>query len=522
MAQAGVGNDVMLSYITNSSVRFGVNADQIVYLNDLGVSGSVVTAMMQHDASLNAAMPPTATPPPVTTMPDVTSPGTDFDYPTTQVADDNDDMTPPPDYGDYSQYPPDYSVPDDTDYFYDSLLPYGNWIYLTGYGLCWQPTVYMRDHSWRPYFDRGRWLYSDSGWYWQSDYTWGWAAFHYGRWFRDSGHGWVWHPDRVWGPSWVAWRQSGEYAGWAPLPPAAVFAPGIGFSFHHQAVTASFDFGLPGGLFAFIPVERFADYAPSRYVASGDQASRLFRESHVLAGMAVSNGHVQNQGLSPQLVDERAGEHIRRVVIQTTRGTDANGKVLPDRLARRGDSLVIYRPQLSAIPGHQPLGFQNAGSASSIPEWHSPNRRMQPRSFAKGCPRQCNPRRHNDLPPASLPGHARTTASSGEFNGGCRLLSPKFNGGDRTSERDPALLDFTAHSVILGFTRLYLYLSSGRGFGANLCGGAGLLSYRPGEPAQWTCRASPVRLQCARRIPAVLRQPAGQLREPELPFRIRE
>jgi hypothetical protein len=367
MAQAGVGDDVILSYITNSSVRFGVNADQIVYLNDLGVSGSVVTAMMQHDASLNTTTPPAVTPPPVTSLPDATAPGTDDTYPPTQVAGDNLDMTPPPDYGDYSQYPGDYSVPDDTDYFYDSLLPYGNWIYLTGYGMCWQPTVYLRDHSWRPYFDRGRWLYSDSGWYWQSDYTWGWAAFHYGRWFMDGSHGWVWHPDRVWGPSWVAWRQSGEYAGWAPLPPAAVFRPGIGFSFHHQAVTATFGFGLPGGLYAFIPIERFADYAPSRYVISGTQAGRLFSESTALAGVAASNGHIHNQGMSPQLVDARAGEHIRRVVIQTTPGTDANGHVVPDRLAKRGDSLVIYRPQLSTIPGHPPLGFQNTGTANSHP-----------------------------------------------------------------------------------------------------------------------------------------------------------
>ena len=55
LAQAGVSDEVILAYITNANVRFGVNSDQIIYLNDLGVSGTVVTAMMQHDATANAA-----------------------------------------------------------------------------------------------------------------------------------------------------------------------------------------------------------------------------------------------------------------------------------------------------------------------------------------------------------------------------------------------------------------------------------------------------------------------------------
>ena len=36
--------------------------------------------------------------------------------------------------------------------------------YVSGVGPCWQPTVYVVDHSWRPYGDRGRSVYSDCGW----------------------------------------------------------------------------------------------------------------------------------------------------------------------------------------------------------------------------------------------------------------------------------------------------------------------------------------------------------------------
>src|SRR5262249_3736866 len=117
--------------------------------------------------------------------------------------------------------PPVTEAPADVDYFYDSMLPYGGWVTVPGYGLCWQPTVYVRNHNWRPYWDCGRWLYSDCGWYWQSDYSWGWAAFHYGRWFCDANRGWVWRPNRTWAPAWVSWRQSTAYCGWAPLPPTA-------------------------------------------------------------------------------------------------------------------------------------------------------------------------------------------------------------------------------------------------------------------------------------------------------------
>src|SRR5207247_9337105 len=48
LAQAGVAEEVMLAYITNSPLTFHLSSDQIVYLNDLGVSTMVVTALIQH------------------------------------------------------------------------------------------------------------------------------------------------------------------------------------------------------------------------------------------------------------------------------------------------------------------------------------------------------------------------------------------------------------------------------------------------------------------------------------------
>src|SRR3954453_13485919 len=49
MAQSGVSEDVMLAYVANSKDHFGLGSEQIIYLNDLGIPGTVVKAMIQRD-----------------------------------------------------------------------------------------------------------------------------------------------------------------------------------------------------------------------------------------------------------------------------------------------------------------------------------------------------------------------------------------------------------------------------------------------------------------------------------------
>ena len=100
--------------------------------------------------------------------------------------------------------------------FYDQLSPYGNWIAYPDYGYVWQPNV---DAGFRPYVTDGNWVYTDYGWTWASDFSWGWAPFHYGNWFYDDNYGWLWEPGQQWAPAWVTWGQSGDYYGWAPIPP---------------------------------------------------------------------------------------------------------------------------------------------------------------------------------------------------------------------------------------------------------------------------------------------------------------
>ena len=113
---------------------------------------------------------------------------------------------------------PDYSE------FYQALDPHGEWLEHARFGLVWVPYA-NEDRDWRPYA-RGQWVYTEEhGWYWESDEEWGWATYHYGRWYLDQQYGWIWVPGTEWAPAWVAWRQSDDYVGWAPLPPEATWDP---------------------------------------------------------------------------------------------------------------------------------------------------------------------------------------------------------------------------------------------------------------------------------------------------------
>jgi len=163
---------------------------------------------MDHDKTLYAA---SLTPPP--TAPTTTTTYTDTTPPPTEVT---------------------------VNYFYDNLAPYGSWVEVEGYGRCWRPTAVIYDSGWRPYCDRGHWVYTDCGWYWDSDYSWG-ATFHYGRWFRHSRYGWCWYPGGIgfggrhyWSPALVAFVGFGHggfgfgHVGWVPLAPYERFHPWYG------------------------------------------------------------------------------------------------------------------------------------------------------------------------------------------------------------------------------------------------------------------------------------------------------
>lgn len=329
LVHSGVDQTVLFNYITNTTGYFALGADEIVYLNDLGVDGEVMTAMMQHDLALrelrmNAVQAQLSVPvqaAPAEEETEVAAAPTYVDAPPMEVE----------------------PVYVSNEYFYNTLSPYGTWVYVPGYGRCWRPTVCVSNPGWRPYCDRGRWVYSDAGWYWLSDYSWGATTFHYGRWFNAPNYGWCWWPDTVWAPSWVSWRYTSAYCGWAPLPPTACYQSGFGLTYQNGSVAVGFGFGLGASAYAFVPWGNVCNPRPYKYCLPTPHAAQVYNNSTVVNHLeAGGRGRVNNRGIAPERVREYSRAEVRTVNLQEQTGRPVRG----ERLDRDGRTLAVHRPNL--------------------------------------------------------------------------------------------------------------------------------------------------------------------------------
>ena len=316
----------MLNFITNTTTPFALTADEIIYLNDIGVPAPVVTAMIQRDQAIKeywASATPAPEPSPATGA----APSyVDAPQPTAPV---EAPLTPPTN---------EVAVDD----FYTSLSPYGTWVNIDGYGRCWQPTVAVANSGWRPYCDRGRWVYSDAGWYWLSDYSWGATTFHYGRWFTHPRWGWCWYPDTVWAPSWVTWRYGSDYCGWAPLPPAAYYRPGFGFSYYGTSVGFGFGFGCTSASFTFVSWNNFCNPRPWQHCLPRNKVHHVYNNTTIVNNYVTGNNNtVINRGISVDRVRERGHTDIRQVSIRESSSPARAGR--SERLERDGKTLVVSR-----------------------------------------------------------------------------------------------------------------------------------------------------------------------------------
>ncbi len=337
LAQAGVDEGIIQAYITNSTSTFNLNSDKLIYLKDAGVPNSLASAMMQHDVGLQAQIA-AATPPPIPppVVPEPAPAPAASPAPVT-------DSTPP----EVVVSPP---APVTVNYFYDTLSPYGNWVMVNGYGRCWQPGVAIYNHDWQPYGDHGHWVYTDSGWYWVSDYSWGWAPFHYGRWFRDARFGWCWYPDTVWGPSWVTWRYSDDYYGWAPLPPGAAYHEGAGFFYNGSSVAVGFDFGLAPDCFVFVGANFFCDPHPYRHRLDRGGVYGIYHRTVGINHFDRDDHHgFINHGIDPGRISRATHEEIRPITIHDT--DHPVGRFAHGEAVNHGE-VMVNRPQFQDNRGN--------------------------------------------------------------------------------------------------------------------------------------------------------------------------
>jgi hypothetical protein len=295
LSRAGMTEEVILAQIKRAGASYSLTADQLIYLSNQGVSQNVIKALLPASS---AAPTVNGSPTPLPVAPPPGDAGPTGIYAPTPLMRAN--VTSP-------QVPPPATV--SFDYFHDQLAPYGAWMEIAGYGRCWRPTVSATDPFWRPYCEQGHWIYTDGGWFWQSDFPWGEIAFHYGRWFQDSA-GWVWAPGYDWAPAWVCWRHAGEYCGWAPLPPAAVFRAGVGLEFGGR-LALDVDFGLGPGAFVFVPYDHFWDHNLRGFILPRERAEFVFRRSVVTNGYRTDHGRFVIEGVGRERIAGYTHREVR-------------------------------------------------------------------------------------------------------------------------------------------------------------------------------------------------------------------
>jgi len=230
-------------------------------------------------------------------------------------------------------------------YFYDSLLPYGEWVDVENYGYCWQPSGV--DADWRPYTD-GYWSYTDAGWTWVSYEDFGAITYHYGRWIRLEDSGWVWQPGYEWGPAWVSWRQSDDYIGWAPLPPEATFDPESGIG-----VWVDRDYDIGPSSYSFCEYRHFGAPVIRNYILPWRRNKAIIHSTVNITNITVLSNDsgarvVFNGGLDYLSISGRSEQPIERLHLMRQGDGDWARKHRSEISHKVGNQLFINAPEVEA------------------------------------------------------------------------------------------------------------------------------------------------------------------------------
>jgi len=176
--------------------------------------------------------------------------------------------------------------------------------------------------GWQPYSD-GEWVWTEYGWTWVSFDPWGGDPCHFGSWAWVDPWGWAWVPGTVWAPAWVTWCDSGDFIGWAPLPPTFAFAAGGYFGAPVVVSRASY---------VFVPSSRLAGFRVTSFRVPAVRNAALVARGRNLTSFRVSGGIVTNVALPVRRVATAMGRPVPRLGISAAR-TDP--RPIPRGVGRR-------------------------------------------------------------------------------------------------------------------------------------------------------------------------------------------
>jgi len=218
--------------------------------------------------------------------------------------------------------------------FYDALSPHGEWITVGSGVYGWRPMGVAV--GWRPY-TVGRWCWTDDGWYWLSDEPWGWASYHYGRWTYDDYYGWIWIPGYDWAPAWVEWRYGGDYVGWAPLSPYAVFS--ISWGIHYRT-----RWNTPHHWWNFVDCGYIATPNVHRYVYRNNNNTRYIGVTRSGGSVRYNEGRIVTRGPEREYVERRGNVRVEPVRIREVEDRAVERVVRDDNRER----IEVYRPRIES------------------------------------------------------------------------------------------------------------------------------------------------------------------------------
>jgi hypothetical protein len=224
-------------------------------------------------------------------------------------------------------------------YFYDSLLPYGQWVLMPDNNWAWEP--YNMPVDWRPY-TQGHWVYTDYGWTWAADEPWGWACFHYGRWDYNDDYGWAWYPGREWGPAWVVWRCNDDWIGWAPCPRRLHWRDDRGFDFRNFDIQVS----IASHNFCFVPTRHILDRDLHQRVMPITWNTRVFNATKPEVRYTYDNHRIVNE----MPLEQSRLEQIIRHPIPKMNLIEVNKPGTQTPIQNRENALQLYKPDFRLIP----------------------------------------------------------------------------------------------------------------------------------------------------------------------------